>query len=83
MSGSFASRLIDATRAKGTPLCAGIDPHLGMIPKLFQRGNMTPTSTETAEAVRDFTFELLSRFIGKVPVIKPQAAMFERLGPQA
>ena len=81
MTGSFASRLIDATRAKGTPLCAGIDPHLGMIPALFQRGNMAPTSPDTAEAVRDFTFELLTRFIGKVPVIKPQAAMFERLGP--
>ena len=82
MSASFASRLIDATRAKGTPLCAGIDPHLGMIPKLFQRGDMTPTSPSTALSVRDFTFELLTRFIGKTPVIKPQAAMFERLGPE-
>lgn len=82
MSADFASRLIDATRARGTPLCAGIDPHLSMIPKLFQRGDMAPTSSNTAEAVRDFTFELLTRFIGKVPVIKPQAAMFERLGPE-
>ncbi len=82
MTTPFASRLIDATRAKGTPLCAGIDPHLSMIPTLFQRGAMTATSSDTVEAVRDFSFELLTRFIGKVPVIKPQSAMFERLGPQ-
>ncbi|MCE2516400.1 MAG: orotidine-5'-phosphate decarboxylase [Alphaproteobacteria bacterium] len=78
----FASRLIDMTRARGNPLCAGIDPHLGMIPKLFQRGDMAATAPATVEAVRDFSFELLRRLVGKVPVIKPQSAMFERLGPQ-
>jgi len=77
----FADRLIEATRAKGTPLCAGIDPHLDMIPPLFRRGGMKPTASETAAAIRDFSFELLSRIRGKLPVIKPQSAMFERLGP--
>jgi len=42
---------------------------------------MKPTSPETAAAIRDFSFELLSRIRGKLPVIKPQSAMFERLGP--
>lgn len=79
---AFASRLIEATRARGNPLCAGIDPHLGMIPKLFQRGDMAASAPDTVAAVRDFSFELLSRLRGKVPVIKPQSAMFERLGPQ-
>jgi orotidine-5'-phosphate decarboxylase len=74
--------LIEATRAKGTPLCAGIDPHLDMIPKMFCRGEMNPTAADTAEAVRDFTFELLSQLTNKVSVIKPQAAMFECLGPR-
>ena len=78
----FADRLIEATRDKGNPLCAGIDPHLAMIPKLFQRGDMTPTAPDTVQAVRDFSFELLARFRGKTPAIKPQSAMFERLGPQ-
>ena len=82
MEKAFASRLTDATRARGNPLCAGIDPHLDLIPKLFRRSDMKPTSMETAEAVRDFSFELLSKLVGKVPCVKPQAAMFERLGPQ-
>ena len=82
MDKAFASRLIDSTRARGNPLCAGIDPHLNLIPKIFQRGQMEPTASQTAESVRDFCFEYLSRLIGKVPCIKPQAAMFERLGPQ-
>ena len=84
---AFADRLIEATRGRGTPLCAGIDPHLNLIPKLFrpknmQDGDMSPTAPETAEAIRDFSHELLARFRGKIPVIKPQSAMFERLGPQ-
>ena len=77
----FASRLTEATRARGNPLCAGIDPHLDLIPKLFRRGDMSETAAATAESLRDFCFELLTRLQGKVPVIKPQAAMFERLGP--
>ena len=79
---NFADRLIEATRAKGTPLCAGVDPHLDMIPPLFRKGDMKATAPATAEAIRDFSYELLARFRGKIPVIKPQSAMFERLGPQ-
>ena len=78
----FADRLIEMTRARGTPLCAGVDPHLDMIPSLFRRGEMAATAPATADAIRDFSHELLARFQGKIPVIKPQSAMFERLGPQ-
>ena len=77
----FPDRLIEATRAFATPLCVGIDPHLDMIPPLYRRGAMTPDKDATVESVRDFSFELLGRITGKVSTIKPQAAMFERLGP--
>jgi orotidine-5'-phosphate decarboxylase len=77
----FADRLIEQTRAHGTPLCAGIDPHLDLIPGLFRRGSMEPTHPDTTEAVRDFCYELLPRLKGQVGVIKPQSAFFERLGP--
>jgi orotidine-5'-phosphate decarboxylase len=77
----FASRLIEMTRARGNPLCTGIDPHLDLIPPLFRRGNMVANAPATAESIRDFCFEMLGRLVGKVPVIKPQAAMFECLGP--
>lgn len=70
----FAARLTDAIRARNSVLCAGIDPHLDLIPPLFQQKDMTA-------AVRDWAFELIPLLAGQVPVIKPQAAMFERLGP--
>lgn len=77
----FADRLIEATRARGTPLCVGIDPHLDLIPGRFRRGAMIPGEAATTETVRDFCFALLERLPGKVAVIKPQAAFFELLGP--
>ena len=79
--GHFADRLTEQTRAFGTPLCAGIDPHLDLIPPLFRRGGMEPAAPETAEGVRDFCFELLERLSGRVGVVKPQSAFFEQLGP--
>lgn len=79
---SFADRLIEATRARGTPLCVGIDPHLDLIPKRFRRDDMAATKASTGQAVRDYCFALLERLPGKVAVIKPQAAFFECLGPQ-
>ena len=80
-AGVFADRLTEQTRAFGTPLCAGIDPHLGLIPKLFRRGGMEPTAPATVEGVRDFCFELLERLKGRLGVVKPQSAFFEQLGP--
>ena len=77
----FGDRLIEAVRARGTPLCVGIDPHLDLIPRRFRRGEMKPGNTATTEAVRDLCFALLERLRGKVAVIKPQAAFFEMLGP--
>lgn len=70
----FAARLTDAIRARNSVLCAGIDPHLNLIPALFQQKDMTAS-------VRDWAFELIPLLAGQVPVIKPQAAMFEQLGP--
>jgi orotidine-5'-phosphate decarboxylase len=83
---SFANRLIDATRARGHPLCVGLDPHLELIPKLFlpksaQSQEMIIPTPDVIDGVRNFSFELLRRLRGKVAVIKPQSAMFERLGP--
>ena len=30
---SFASRLVDAVRSKGNPVCVGLDPRLGSLPE--------------------------------------------------
>jgi orotidine-5'-phosphate decarboxylase len=76
----FGDRIILRIRELGHPLCAGLDPHLGRIPALFRRGDMRPGSPETAVAVSDFLCAFVDRLEGKVSVVKPQIAFFERLG---
>ncbi|MEO0981558.1 MAG: orotidine-5'-phosphate decarboxylase [Pseudomonadota bacterium] len=68
----FADRLVEAVRARG-PLCVGIDPHPGRIPALF--GGDTPGGAAAwGEA-------LVAAAAGRVGVVKPQAGLFERFGP--
>ena len=70
---AFAEALTEAIRARNSVLCAGIDPHLDRIPKLFQHKDASRT-------MRDWVFELMPLLAGVVPAIKPQVAFFETLG---
>jgi len=75
----FATKLAEAIRSSGTPLCMGIDPHLSMMPALF--GDVsTPGSHATIRAIEDFTMACLEAAKGRVAAIKPQAAFFEAQG---
>ncbi len=76
----FADRLVLRLRRLGHPLCVGLDPHLGRIPALFRQGSMDPRDRRTAAAVEEFLGAILDRLSGRVAVIKPQIAFFERLG---
>lgn len=76
----YADRLIARVRALGHPLCAGLDPHLPLIPPLFRRGSMHPADPETAAAVEAFMLAFVERVAGRVAVVKPQSAFFEQLG---
>ena len=76
----FADSLIERIRALGHPLCVGLDPHLGQIPELFRRGSMEPGDPDTALAVADFMAAVVDRIAGRVAIVKPQIAFFERLG---
>ena len=76
----FATRLSEAIRSSGTPLCMGIDPHLSMMPGLF--GDVSiPGDVSTVRAIEDFTMACLEMAKGRVAAIKPQAAFFEAQGP--
>ena len=77
---AFADRVTLATRRLGHPLCVGLDPHLDRFPPLFRRGGMVPEAPETAAAVESFCLAMLDRLAGRVAVVKPQIAFFERLG---
>ena len=76
----FGTRLTNAIRSAGTPLCMGIDPHLSMMPSVF--GDTGDTgSPSTLRAIEDFTMACLEMAKGRVAAIKPQAAFFEAQGP--
>jgi len=80
VSPPFADRLIERCRRLGHPLCAGLDPHLPLVPPLFRRGSMAPAAAETAAAVEDFLRAALPRLLPHVAAVKPQSAFFEQLG---
>ena len=74
----FGDRLFKKIRSTKSFLCLGIDPHLNMIPKIF---NKERTSTNNIKTVEKFCFSLLDTAHELVPAIKPQIALFEQLGP--
>ena len=74
----FGDRLVEQIRKSKSFLCVGIDPHLDLIPKIFNKD----TTINNIKIVEKFCFSLLDAVIGKVPAIKPQIALFEQLGPE-
>ena len=69
----FGDELISRTRALGSPLCVGLDPHPERIPAAFGPAG-------TAEAAERFCCAIVERVAGRVAVVKPQVAFFEQLG---
>src|SRR5690606_17831545 len=68
---SFGIRLRAALDAHG-PLCVGIDPHAAL---LEQWG-----LSQNADGVRSFGLAVVDAAAGRVGVVKPQVAFFERFG---
>ncbi len=71
MSDSFGLRLWNAVEAHG-PLCVGIDPHSS----LLDAWNLP----DDAAGAERFGRTVVEAMAGRVPVVKPQSAFFERFG---
>ena len=67
----FAERLRAALDAHG-PLCVGIDPHAHLLAEWGL--------DDTAAGARDFALRTVEAASGRVGVVKPQVAFFERFG---
>lgn len=67
----FGERLAAAVRAKG-PLCAGIDPHPGLLDAWGLPRSVT--------GLERFSMACVEALAGEVAVIKPQSAFFEAHG---
>ena len=71
MTDSFGARLRVAMDELG-PLCAGIDPHPGLLAHWGL--------DETVQGLETFAMTCVEAFAGTVAVVKPQSAFFERFG---
>ena len=77
MVNHFGDRLVEKIRKTKSFLCLGIDPHLDLIPEIFNDKD----KVRSISKVENFCFSLVELVIGKIPAIKPQIAFFEQLGP--
>jgi orotidine-5'-phosphate decarboxylase len=68
---AFGARLAEAVEARG-PLVVGIDPHLPLL-----RAWGLP---EDASGLERFALTAVEAVAGRVAVVKPQSAFFERFG---
>lgn len=79
----FIDRLIDAIKAKGSPICAGLDPRLELIPnfikeeKIAKRGR---SFVAAGEAILEFNKGIIDAISDLVPAVKPQFAFYAQYG---
>ena len=77
---NYADRLATAILATQSRVCVGLDPRVGSLPApLRQHASAGPQAA--ADACREFCCRIVDEVVGIAPVVKPQAAFFELLGP--
>jgi orotidine-5'-phosphate decarboxylase len=75
----FMDDLATAVARCGNGACVGLDPRMGQLPKSLLRGG--DSLAEQAGVFRTFCRGVIDVVTPLVPVVKPQAAFFEELGP--
>lgn len=79
---SFASRLGLAVASRRTPACVGLDPrHEAMPPALKAAGIASTDTASLARVFSEFCKGVIDAVASLVPIVKPQLACFEALGP--
>lgn len=76
----FIDRLAAAVRQKRSPLMVGLDPRRDPLPESIRPAEGAPPA-EVAEAFRVFSCGVVDAVADLTPIVKPQAAFFEQLGP--
>jgi orotidine-5'-phosphate decarboxylase len=77
----FADRLAFAIRAKGNPVCVGLDPRWESLPDEIRNRHTGQTLEAVAAAFEEFCSRVLDVVAPLVPAVKPQSAFFEACGP--
>jgi orotidine-5'-phosphate decarboxylase len=81
MSMPFIDQLAAAVKAKKNPVLVGLDPRLNQLPSKIRDAFPTETPEGQADAFEAFCRGVIDAVAPLVPVVKPQAAFFEELGP--
>jgi orotidine-5'-phosphate decarboxylase len=78
----FSDRLAAAIRARGNPLCVGLDPRWESLPREVRQRHGDGSLAAVAVAFEEFCSRVLDIVAPIVPVVKPQSAFFEACGPE-
>lgn len=77
----FGSRLTSAVLTKKNPVCVGLDPRWQQLPGALRVDPRARGWQATADAYRTFCHSIIDVVAPLVPIVKPQSAFFEELGP--
>ncbi len=81
MSDSFSERLAARIRQCGNAVCVGLDPRKTLLPKGMLPDAWQDESDAVAQAYKLFCYGVIDVVAPLVPIVKPQLAFFEELGP--
>lgn len=77
---NFADRLAEAVRRAGNAVCVGLDPRWEPLPSGLRDESVSDPAGRSKAYAR-FCKEVIDVVAPLVPVVKPQAAFFEEMGP--
>lgn len=77
----FGDRLCDAVKTKKSAVCVGLDPRWGSLPDAIREGIDAADLPRVAAATECYCRDVIDAVVAYAPIIKPQAAFFEQLGP--
>lgn len=78
----FGDRLAAAVLAKSSPVCVGLDPRWNRLPSAITNGVDDRDPAAVAAATQCYCQEVIDAVVDVAPLVKPQAAFFEQLGPE-
>jgi orotidine-5'-phosphate decarboxylase len=80
VQGHFGDRLADSVRQKSA-VCVGLDPRWASLPDSIRASIEPADRSAVAIATQCFCQSVIDAVADVVPIVKPQAAFFEQLGP--
>ncbi len=78
---TFSQRLVTAILSKSNPVVVGLDPRWQSIPQKLRGTVQYGDWPAMAKVYEQFCCEVIDSVFQLVPLVKPQAAFFEELGP--